>query len=292
MKTRNTIIILLALIMGFSTGCNKEELENLRQQNQQLTEQIEKKDSTIKALNQLNSQIEQRLQEIVQRKGEVDSAALAKLPRDQIKNRLMKIKEMVRVNEKKASDLRGDLRSARVQAVEYKKQASKLKEKIDHHEDSIQAIHQDLKAKVNQVKKMASQMEKRDSTISRLKRENQDYLESLRKKDEIMNTAYIAVGPEKELEENGVIIKKGGFLGFWGQTPVLNPQFNQEDFKEFDIPNDRKIKINAKKRKVEMVTAQPDKAYQLKASAEGQTTLTITDEEQFWRAGNYLVITF
>ena len=288
---RNTIIMLAAGLMVVSTGCNKEELENLRQQNEKLNQQIEQKNQTIDDLKQTNSQIEQSLQLIIDKQGDVDQADLDKVPGEQMKQRLSRLKEMVQTSGKEAEELKADLRGARSQAVKYKKQVYDLEEKISHYEDSIRAINKDLTGKVQKIKEMSDELYKKDTALTRIRKENKKYLESLHKKNRVMNTGYVAVGAEKDLQENDVIVKKGGFLGFLGQTASLNPDFNQEDFETFDIPDEQKITIEAAKRKVEVVTPQPKNAYKLE-EADGTTTLTITDSEQFWRATKYLVISY
>ena len=288
---RNTIIVLVASLLVFSTGCKKKELENLRQQNQELSEQIEQKDSTIKQLQQLNNRIEKNLQLIIQRRG-IDSVVLESLTRDRLKGRLQGLNEAMESKEMEVETLQNQLRGARYQAGQYKQQVNQLAGEVKSLEDSLKAVNEDLMAKAQTIEEMTMEMETKDSTIADLQKQNKEYLESIRKKDEVMNTAFYAVGAEKDLMEDGVIIKIGGFLGFLGQTPVLNPDFNEADFETYQIPNGHDITIKAPKRKIEFVTTHPDNSYSLKEQNDGTTVLTVTDEEQFWRAGKYLVVVF
>ena len=292
MKLRNTIIIVIALVMGVTTGCNKEELENLRQENQELSQTLEEKNQTIQELKQMNNQINQNLQLIIEKKGEADAATLKNIQGDQLRKRLTRLNEMVRTSDKEAESIRNELRGAQAQAIKYKKQVTQLQEDLKSHEDSIREINKDLMAKMQRIEEMTEKMEEKDTTIAKLQKENEDYLTQLRKKSKILNTAYLATGAEKELEDKGVIKKKGGFLGIFGQTAVLNPDFNQSHFREFDKTNELSVTIDAKKKKVEVVTPQPENSYEFEAGEGDQTVLKITDEDQFWRACKYLVITY
>jgi len=292
MKLRNTIIIVIALVMGVTTGCNKEELENLRQENQELSQTLEEKNQTIQELKQMNNQINQNLQLIIEKKGEADPATLKNIQGDQLRKRLTRLNEMVRTSDKEAESIRNELRGAQAQAIKYKKQVTQLQEDLKSHEDSIREINKDLMAKMQRIEEMTEKMEEKDTTIANLQKENEDYLTQLRKKSKILNTAYLATGAEKELEDKGVIKKKGGFLGIFGQTAVLNPDFNQSHFREFDKTNELSVTIDAMKRKIEVVTPQPENSYEFEAGEGDQTVLKITDEDQFWRACKYLVITY
>jgi len=287
---RKTSIILMALLMGIGTACNKEELEQLRKEKQQLSEQIARKDSTIQALNQMNSRIEKNLQLVIDRRG-IDSTVLKSIRQSNLEQRLEGLQEAVSTTQDKMENLRSQLRGARYQAGRYREKVGKLQDTLQMRSDSIQKLHKDLMAKAKQVEKLVNQAQQKDSTIIRLKKENEDYLEALQKKTKLVNTAYVATGDEKELEENEVIVKKGGFLGLFGQTPVLDPRYNQASFEEFSIPHGREVTIKAQKRKVEVVTPHPKNAYLLEENGE-TTVLKITDPEQFWRAGKYLVVAY
>lgn len=292
MRLRNTFIIVVALLMGVTTGCNKEELENLRQENQQLNQTLEEKNATIEELKQKNNRINQILQQLVEKQDGADSAAIAQISGNQVKQRLNRLNKLVRTSGEKADALRYELRGARSQASNYKQQVNELEKEIKTHEDSIRQINKDVMDKMQQIEKMTATMEEKDTTIAKLKEENKEYLELLRKKNQMLNTGYVAVGDEKNLEEDGVIVKKGGFLGFLGQTAVLHPDFDQSHFREFDKTNEREIKIDAKKKKVEVVTPQPENAYTLEQGEGDQTVLKITDADMFWRATKYLVVSY
>lgn len=293
MKLRNTLIIVITLLMGITTGCNKEELENLRQENQELSQRLEEKNQTIQKLEQMNNQINQNLQLIIEKGGEADAATLEEVQNDQLRKRLTRLNEMVRTSDKEVESIRNEMRGAQAQAIKYKKQVNQLEEDIESHEDSIREINKDLMSKMHRIEEMTEEMEEKDTTIAQLKRENEDYLTQLRKKSKVLNTAYLATGAEKDLEDDGIIEKRGGFLGIFGQTAVLNPDFNETHFREFDKTNELSVTIEAKKKKIEVITPQPVDSYELEeGEEEDQTVLKITDEDQFWRASKYLVISY
>jgi DNA repair exonuclease SbcCD ATPase subunit len=290
MKIRNTLIILVALMMGFSTGCNKEELEQLRQDKQELNQQIEEKNATIEQLEQVNNQMQKNLQLIIDRRG-IDSTVYKSLQGAQLSDRLQGLSESLETQKSEVNALRNQLRGARYQAGQYKDQVEKLEQELKMKEDTLQSIQKEMMDQAKQIDKMMAHSEKQDATIDSLQKKNKNYLEALQEKTRVVNTAYVVSGEEKSLQEKGVIKKTGGFLGIFGQTPVVDPEFNEADFSEFHIPQERELTIKAPKRKVEVVTPHPENAYTLDENGE-TTVLKITDTEQFWRATKHLVIVY
>jgi len=101
-----------------------------------------------------------------------------------------------------------------------------------------------------------------------------------------LNTAYFAYGTKRELKDNGVITKEGGFIGI-GKTSKLKNDFNDNYFEKIDITQKKEITIVG--RKPELVTSHPSSSFKLEQGDES-SKLTISDPEKFWGASKYLVI--
>ncbi|MFP4622140.1 MAG: hypothetical protein ACLFM7_12575 [Bacteroidales bacterium] len=289
---KNIAIILVVLLMGITTGCKKDEIEKLHQENEELSQQIEKKDSTINALRNFNDKIEKNLQSVAQRVSGLDTLSFEGLSQDEISERLKELNKVISTKEEKGESLENKLRGARYQAQQYKEKINQLKDETGKLKDSLQVINNELMAKTERVEELLSEKEDQDATISKLREQNKAYRDSLREKKEQLNTVYVTVGPENELKEKDIVMKKGGFLGFIGQTAVLDPEFNQSDFNAYGISGKDSVTIEAKRRKVEVVTQHPEDAYDLEEKGNETTVLNITEPEEFWRAGKYLVITY
>ncbi len=103
-------------------------------------------------------------------------------------------------------------------------------------------------------------------------------------RDEI-NTVYYAIGRFKDLEEAGVVEKKGGIVGIAG-SKQLKSNFNKDFFAQIDLTRTRLIPVNSEK--VNIVTAHPPETYEL--VGEEEKTLKILEPTRFWEASKYLVI--
>ncbi|MBS3774603.1 MAG: hypothetical protein KGY70_05425 [Bacteroidales bacterium] len=285
------VISVLVIILLLGSGCNQEELEELRSQNEKLNQTIEQKDSTIAALKKQYEQLEQKLQMVTQAV-EGDSLDLGDVTGDNLKKRLQRVTDLMQTNKEQVKSLQDELRGARYQANKYRKRTGELEDEVERMDDSLKAINRDLKAKTERIEDMLSEMEEQETTISKLTQKKEAYKDSLEEKNKLLNTAYYAVGPEKELRADDVVMKKGGLLGFIGQTTVLDPAFSQSDFYIFDKSTERSITIEARKRRIEVVTPHPDNSYDLEEEDGENTVLNIKDQEKFWKAGKYLVVTY
>lgn len=291
MKMRNTIIIVVILLLGVSSSCKKEELEQLRNENKELSQTIEQKDSQIAELEKQYNQLQQKLQLIAQAEEGTDSLDFGDVENEDLRNRLETISQRVEKQKDKAGSLNRQLRGARYQANKYKEQVDQLKSNVESLEDSLSSVNEDLMASKQRIEELEGEIEDQETTISELTEQNEAYNDSLKAKNELLNTVYVAIGSENEMEEEGVVVKVGGFLGFLGQTTVLNPGFNQSDFEVFTMDK-QSLTIDAKMKKVEVVTPHPKGSYRLGEGGNGSAVLNITDAEQFWKASKYLVVTY
>jgi hypothetical protein len=115
-------------------------------------------------------------------------------------------------------------------------------------------------------------------------------LEELTKQmEKDMNTAYFTYGTYKELNEKGIVEKKGGFLGL-GKKEELATAFvkNRSYFTELDIREIKTIPLHGTKAKI--MSIHPEGSYVLKEGDNGYSTLDITDPTQFWSVSKFLVV--
>lgn len=103
-----------------------------------------------------------------------------------------------------------------------------------------------------------------------------------------LNKAYYCVGTSKELKDNGVVTKEGGFAGI-GKSTKLNTQgMNLEYFRQVDVTQVLEVPVNAKKAK--LVTSHPAGSYTLDGPDGRTDKLTIKDPNTFWSVSKYLVV--
>jgi hypothetical protein len=101
-----------------------------------------------------------------------------------------------------------------------------------------------------------------------------------------MHTVYYAVGTVKELKDNKVITKTGGFIGI-GKNTELTPDKNTRYFTKTDLTKLDVIPLNAKFKK--LLTTHPVESYKITGDKKADSLL-ITNPTAFWSEDKYLVV--
>ena len=140
-----------------------------------------------------------------------------------------------------------------------------------------------------QLATMNIQINEMNTAITGLQSESANKTQVIEQQTTRINTAYDAVGTYKELRDNKVLNKEGGFLGL-GKKKNLKTDFNQDYFTQVDISKIKSVPVNGKSAKI--VTNHPTSSYKLEMDGKKMVkSLTITNSETFWRSSTYLVIT-
>ena len=100
--------------------------------------------------------------------------------------------------------------------------------------------------------------------------------ELIHKQDHELNTVYFASGSFKELKENGIMEKEGGFLGM-GARKQLADKLESKAFITMDKREHSVIPIFSKN--AELVTPHPQETYSLEKNPEGMISVIKIEEK-------------
>jgi hypothetical protein len=137
-----------------------------------------------------------------------------------------------------------------------------------------------------EVKKLNVDIMQLNQRIQVVESESQQKSEIIDTQMEKLNKAYYAFGTLKELKDNGIVEKSGGFIGL-GKTPVMKKDFNKDYFTEIDIRNFDYLRLMAKKAK--LLTVHPEGSFHF-SGEKLSDTLFIDNTSEFWKASKYLVV--
>ena len=278
------LLYLIAVILLF-VGCNKKEVEKLKLENQQLLTETNSKDSIINDFFGSFDQIEGNLSEIKAKEGVISQNTsqnneIKQDARQRINDDIQTINDLMQKNKQAIASLKNKLKSSSMKI-------KKLEEMLARYEKQLQ----DKDVEIEQLKKKLLDLnftvETLNASVDTLKRTNKANEEIILQKIDEMNTAYYAMGTEKELKENKVISKSGGFIGI-GRNQKVQQDFNTEYFKKIDITKLTSININAKKAK--LLTSHPTSSYTLESADKKVEKLVITNPKEFWKVSKYLII--
>ena len=109
----------------------------------------------------------------------------------------------------------------------------------------------------------------------------------IEKQDTELHKVFFASGSFEELQQNGVLIKEGGFLGIWKKQNIRD-DLNQTYFTELDKRNANFFPVFSKKAKI--VSEHPDSSYSFVYDEDQITYLEIENPEEFWKLTSYAII--
>lgn len=287
-------LFIVLLVAGGLYSCNTKELKSLREENQVLKMDATENDSTVVAYLEAFNEIEQNLAEIRERELNI---AIKNTERGesgniqaQIKEDIKVINELISENKKTIEDLNEQLKSTKGRNVELNRMLTRLRDQlnqqVEEKDQQIAMLKEDLQKMNFTVEELNSNLDTLRQANSQLAVTNEEQAGVIEERTNEINTAYVALGTARELRDENIIEKEGGFLGM-GKTEKLSPDFDPAGFTKIDIRETTVIPIEA--RKVELVTSHPSDSYKINGEDKVES-IEITQPDKFWNNSKYLVV--
>lgn len=196
----------------------------------------------------------------------------------QIKENIVYISKRLAENRELIRKLRAKLKETTVQSAELNRTVEGLIAQLEQKDQELQQLREELDAKDIHIAELDETIADLKTDVSELKADNASKDETISEQDTELNTAWYAFGTKKELKEKNVLRS--------GKVQVDNS--SKGYFTKIDIRKTKEIKLYSKS--AQLLTVHPSGSYTLKADANGQYVLTVTNAEQFWSTSKYLVI--
>lgn len=284
---KRIIFVLLVAFVAFS--CNqkeKKQIELLTQQVDSLKKQGFEKDSAINEFFRVINEIESNLAVIKEKEKIIANASSSTTEikddsRERINNDILLINELMEKNRKSIRYLNKQLKESNIKIVELQERLVQTTKLLEERDQEIVVLKENLT-------KLNFDIATLNAAVDTLSVAKQELTKEVEKKTEMLNTAFFAIGSKKELIENKVIDKTGGFLGL-GKTTRLKSDFNESYFSKVDVTKTNSIPLYGKKAVI--ITTHPAETYKLVISQEGVVEkIEILDAQKFWSASKYLVV--
>ena len=278
---------LLFGLIAFFFACNTDELESkiaeLEAEKIETANQINGKEEMISdfigSLNEIEgnlAQIKER-ENIITSKFDKGNMEINKNMKDEILGDIDLINSLLLENRDKMAYLNSKLIKS--------EEESDLK--IQELQTMMEGLAVRMQQKDGEIAELHTQLAEANKQLMVLFQEYNNRLEEMGDQEDELNTAYYCYGSAKELKEQGVISKKGGFIGI-GKTAKLSDNFNKEYFTKVDVSIINHIDIMSKK--VKVVTNHPSESYKIEGEDGSAEKLVILDSDAFWSASKYLVM--
>lgn len=303
-NTKKQFLIVIAILAGIAIyesvvifDQNATKIKVLTSDNQTMKANLQERDSVVNELMSTFDEIEKNLNFV---KGKRQQLTLAtnkeekKNERETIISDIQLMNQMLDESSKHIEELEKKLKKSGIKLNSFRRKIASLTKDIEEQNTEIAMLQSQIKEKDNMLADLGSKLDTMNDKVTKMEVViNQKADTVLQQQQEIeekttkLNKAYLACGTYKELEENGVLTKEGGFLGL-GKKSSIKKNLEDEKFIKLDIRETKKIPVHSTK--AVLVSEHPDSSYNF-IEEEGQISyLEIENPEEFWKISKYAVI--
>ena len=297
---RNSVIVVsfvALIVLGLFVIVNKEKkIEDLSNQYSNMNSMYEERDSLVNDLNNTFDEIEKNLTFVKNKRSQlsIDKREGNPTKKEAIVADIKLMNTMLEESSKKIDELNEKLKASGIDIKSFKNKIAQLTKSVEEQNASIERFKTELQERDNQIARMDEKLGTLQSDIeekeSALQMKNDSLLMKsniISKKDDELNKAYFASGTYKELKDNGVVEKDGGFL-FLGRNEKVQNDLNEDYFTELDQRSTDVFPIFSKK--AEIISEHPDSSYRYIYENDKIAYLKIENPEEFWKLTKYAVV--
>jgi peptidoglycan hydrolase CwlO-like protein len=286
-----SVIVIIVVFAGVSIYNNKtSEIDSLQTENVNISQELQERDSLVNEMVTAFNDIEDNLKFIKEKREMLSIENQKEGGRDQKQAIIEDIKLMNEMLEKSSAhidDLEKKLKRSGIEMSSFKKKIASLNQNIEDQNTQIASLQKQVEerdmmlATLNQkVDTMSFEIAKKVDTLQLRQQE-------IEEKTYQLNKGYVAYGTYKELADNGVLTKDGGFLGI-GKHVALEENFDNQYFTELNIQDTKTIPLFTNKAKI--ISEHPDSSYTFVEEDGVIAYLEIEDPAEFWKISKYAVI--
>ncbi|MEO0583675.1 MAG: hypothetical protein AAF135_15725 [Bacteroidota bacterium] len=303
---RNPQILIFTLLILAMTlvSCDQGKLDKLQNQNQALLEEQKERDSILNAFVQTFDMVEANMEEIRQRENIIlttDEANMRTDKKTRIISDLDTIDQLLSANNLMVDELNERIAKSEGSFDQYRRSVRRLKAQIKEKDQELKTLRQDLDEVNYEVASVRGKLTDVQLSLATLRAQEEVQTTKLTMQEEVLtaqdellteqteslNTAFVIMGSAKELRDQKVISKEGGFLGIGGKHIIEN-EIDPALCDSIDITEVTSIAVDTKK--AQLVTSHPSDSYTFQETDGKLEKLEITNPDKFWRGSKYLVV--
>ncbi len=282
-----TIAVISLAISGYIFINNQNQSlisADLQDRNKMLQDGIAEQDSLLNEWMNTFNEIEEDLNTMQQKElflsNRSDDPEFPKDLRKRILGDIQSLNTLLEQNKQKVAELNKKLKNSSIKIAAFEDKINKLENILSLRDSSIQDLKMEL---VDRDFAMAEL----NLLVDSLDKEVFQQQEIISNKEQLLNTAFIATGSQKELEKNGIMIKEGGFLGL-GKSKKISNALSENSFSKIAINKTNRIDVNA--RKVELISEHPNDSYEIVSNDGLVAYIDIKKPDKFWKITRYAVV--
>lgn len=287
-KTIAGVSVALSLLVVGCTGNKGSSYDKLKTSYDSLLMQSDKNQADLNEAIGIINEVESNLNQIADAEHRVQADALKgelnQSQKQQIMDEISLLRQTLQENKQNLAQQQEKLKRSGINIAALNKKIDLLSSQIAEKDQMIQSLQADLESARGMIARQDSliteQTEKGAVNEATIAIQNK----KLQAQDAALHQAYYCFGTLSELKEENII--KGG--GLFSKAKVLPEGFNQEYFKQVDTRDLTTIALFAAK--AHLRTQHPASSYHFEKDADGNQTLVIDNQQEFWSRSKYLVV--
>lgn len=280
-------IIFIALIAVQISSCTekyKKEIERLNASNDSLKNQGVEKDTITMAYVTAFNAIQRNLEEIKMKEKLITQLSdsdpeIRKSKEEDINRDIEAIYELLLKNKQMVDDLKRQLGGAGKKRAELEQMIASLSMQIETKDAEMSELKENLSNKQLVIRNL-------EQNLSAMETQSLQKEAVIAQQVVEKNTVWYIVGTRKNLEEQKIVTKEGGFIGL-GKTRKVNEDFDKSLFTMADQRDLMALPVFSKKAR--LLTIHPAASYQF-LGEDNIDSLKILHPDDFWSASRYLVV--
>lgn len=278
----------LSLMVAGCTGNKGSSYDKLKTSYDSLLMQSDKNQADLNEAIGIINEVESNLSQIADAEHRVQADALKgelnQSQKQQIMDEISLLRQTLQENKQNLAQQQEKLKRSGINIAALNKKIDLLSSQIAEKDQMIQSLQADLESARGMIARQDSliteQTEKGAVNEATIAIQNK----KLQAQDAALHQAYYCFGTLSELKEENII--KGG--GLFSKAKVLPEGFNQDYFKQVDTRDLTTIALFAAK--AHLRTQHPASSYHFEKDADGNQTLVIDNQQEFWSRSKYLVV--
>ena len=287
-KTIAEVSVALSLMVVGCTGNKGSSYDKLKTSYDSLLMQSDKNQADLNEAIGIINEVESNLSQIADAEHRVQADALKgelnQSQKQQIMDEISLLRQTLQENKQNLAQQQEKLKRSGINIAALNKKIDLLSSQIAEKDQMIQSLQADLESARGMIARQDSliteQTEKGAVNEATIAIQNK----KLQAQDAALHQAYYCFGTLSELKEENII--KGG--GLFSKAKVLPEGFNQDYFKQVDTRDLTTIALFAAK--AHLRTQHPASSYHFEKDADGNQTLVIDNQQEFWSLSKYLVV--
>ena len=287
-KTIAGVSVALSLMVAGCTGNKGSSYDKLKTSYDSLLMQSDKNQADLNEAIGIINEVESNLSQIADAEHRVQADALKgelnQSQKQHIMDEISLLRQTLQENKQNLAQQQEKLKRSGINIAALNKKIDLLSSQIAEKDQMIQSLQADLESARGMIARQDSliteQTEKGAVNEATIAIQNK----KLQAQDAALHQAYYCFGTLSELKEENII--KGG--GLFSKAKVLPEGFNQDYFKLVDTRDLTTIALFAAK--AHLRTQHPASSYHFEKDADGNQTLVIDNQQDFWSRSKYLVV--